>query len=319
MTKAKKVVVTGTGAVASAVVRALVPAGYDVSTVGLGETGVKVFRELGSGLERNPETIEKVLKGDLRVDPFSDLGEFVSEVPHYQCDLSDKRKCSKKLFEKCHAVVMTAANPDSKQSIMSVTQNYRIDGNTIKSAVGAGVKNIIFTSSLWRTADLYRDSSIGVERFIRPEMESAPEDVPYAQAKKESVRFLRDTAADNKNRVFSYIDLGWHPRETQGFPISNLSPRMIQWWIAECEMQQHYLLMLNLDKIPFFAEKIANGENFFGFNGFSRNEPPAILNHPGFAYDLSNSARLGVKHEFNVYSVLEEKIGDWRRIPVPSD
>ena len=311
----KRVIVTGTGNVASSVVRALAPAGYNVTTLGIEEKGVKVFKKLAYDWTDSADRVEKVLKGYEKINPFLDLEEFVCEVPHVQVDLSEAERLRQELFDCADYAIFTAANPDSKQNEDSAARNYKIDRNCIDAAIKSGVKKIILTSSLWRTAE-----AVGSNRLIDAEKdEAASFDVPYAKAKLESVRYLKKMAEENKDRIFSYLDLGWHPRQTRGQPISNLGARLTQWWIAECELQQHYLLMLDLEKSPYFGRRIAAGENCFGFNGFSRNEPPKELKHPAFAYDLSNSRRLGVRHEFNVYETLKSKSGSWRRIPVVDD
>ena len=308
----KRVIITGNGAVAGAIVRVLVPSGYDVQTIGLGKE-FNVFSELG---ERSHENVSSILKGDSKINPLKDLSGSVYKVPHLQLDLS-RKTTGLNPFYGADSVVLTAANPDSNQNNISAKNNFSIDRNSIDMALEAGARNIVLTSSLWRTARLVNNS---LDELVLPNVNgSPPKYVPYAAAKVKSVRYLQELSKKHKNITFSYVDLGWYPRSTLGQPISNVPPRMLQWWIAECELQQHYLFLINIDKNRRFKSDINKGINLFGFNGFSKNYPPINLDHPEFAYDLSNSKRLGVKHEFNVYDVLSSKNSDWRRIPIFDD
>jgi len=313
----KRVMITGTGAVASAIARALVPAGYKVSTVSTNNEGLSVFGNFNPEWDRSPEIVEKILKGDLLINPLLDFSKNIKEVPHYQCDLSSKESWKANPFEGADSVIMTAANSESSQSRESAEKNHEIDRHTIDAALSTGVQQIIFTASLWRTSRLVEKPGVGNDFLIKPEIEgSVPEGSHYGHAKEKSVVYLRKVAEKHRDKMFVYIDLGWHPRQTQGMPISNVDARTMQWWIAEAELQQHYLLALNIRDKPFFAEKIMRGENCFAFNGFSNNQAPIGLGHPAFAYDLEDSKKLGVKHEFNVYSVLKNGDSRWRRIPV---
>ena len=66
----KNVIVTSTGIVASSIVRALIPAGYNVKTLGLDESGLTVFKSLGKKLDNSPGVVEDILKGNKQIDLF---------------------------------------------------------------------------------------------------------------------------------------------------------------------------------------------------------------------------------------------------------
>jgi hypothetical protein len=316
MPNPNKVIVTGTGAIASAIVRALVPAGYDVSTLGLAEQGVNVFSKLDPNVEPTPQLVKDILTGKRRIDPFRNLEKYITRVRHHQLDLSNRIHMS--YFNDANTVIMTAANPNSFQDETSAEKNYRIDTNSIDSAIESNVRNIVFTSSLWRTMGLVKDGR--VEKPISPfQMDSAVSGNPYSNFKEQSVQKIVDLAESHKDLTFAHIDMGWYPRSSMGFPISNRSPDYLQWWMAECELQQHYLLLTNMEDNPYLKPKINRGINHFAFNGFSDNKPQEQLRHNNPLYDLSTSEELGVKHEFNVYSVLLGQDSSWRRIPIPSD
>lgn len=310
----KRVVITGTGAVAGAIARALVPAGYDVSTISRGPKGLVVYKNLTPNWNASPENVLSVLNGSIKVDPFFALDTY--SVPHTQLNLSEESGLLQTLLSKADTLIMTAANPNSDQTEQSAEINYQIDINTLGAALNTGVKNIIYTSSVWRTVEHSYPEFKQIP--INPDSEAPDRNVPYARAKARAVRHLRHLAELHKDKIFSYIDLGWYPRETMGAPISNVSPLYLQWWIAECELQQLYLHLASLEQNSHFKNSIASGQNLFSFNGFSKNNAPNSLAHQTFPYDLSHSTTLGIKHQFNVYDVLMQKSSDWRKIPIPS-
>ncbi|MFH1850338.1 MAG: NAD-dependent epimerase/dehydratase family protein [archaeon] len=302
-----KVVVTGgTGAVGGAYCRALVPAGYDVKVVSSRAEGkVKVFESLGPDWERTPQSVEDALLGNTRIDPLTDLGDYVKSLPFEQFDLSDRNSWTHNPFEKADAVVLTSGNGDPDQGIESAQRNHAIDANSIDAAVEAGVKVVIYTSSNWRTMALVGKKLINAETDEAP-----PRFVHYALAKAQSVRHLKDAASHNRDILFVYNDHCWYPRETFGCPPSNIAGAALQYWVAECETQMHVLKQLQLGDNPDFKDR-----NWHGFTVVSDNR----TNRPGqpkFSYDISNSARLGVVHEFNVYDALTNRDYSWRRIPV---
>lgn len=312
----KEIVVTGTGAVASAIVRAIVPAGYKVRTVSLDERGIKGYNKLENKTDSDPQRVEKILKGKIITDPSQDLKGFIYNVPHTKIDLANKQEWRKNPFDNADAVILTAANPDAKQSLESARVNYHVDKNSIDSAIKAGVKTIIFTSSLWRTMNRFMNRLEG-ELLINSSVNGLHSEVHYAQTKVESVNYLKEVSDCNKDKIFAYIDLGWFPRETNGKPPNDLTSKDLQFWVAECEMQQHYLSLLEIRDNNNFKKELKEGTNLFSFNGISYNVPPKKLHLPSFVYNLESSIKLGVEHEFNVYSVLENKTSDWRKIPLP--
>lgn len=311
-----KIVITGTGAVAGAVARALVPAGYEVSTIGI-DNGLAVFEKFAADWIFSPKVIEEILKGETKIDPFLDLSKFVSKIRHNRMDLSNLE--NENPFVKADAVILTAANAVPDQSETSAEKNFQIDKNSIDWAIDADAKLIVLTSSNWWTMAKLDDENISESEFIVPEMEAVPpRQSNYAKAKARSVEYFKEVSQNYKDRIFIYIDLCWYSRETMGAPISNIDARGLQFWVAECELQQHYLLVLDTANNPEYKKEIASGKNLFCFNVISKNIPPKDLDHPPFAYDVKNSAKLGVKHEFNVYDVLKSKTCDWRRIPIPA-
>src|SRR3989344_6858829 len=98
------VLVTGTGAVASAVVRALVPSGYDIKTVGIEKNGLTIFRELGENWNYSPEQVGKILEGGLEINPFLKLP--TCEVPNYSHDLSKDGDFSREIFKGLDCIIL---------------------------------------------------------------------------------------------------------------------------------------------------------------------------------------------------------------------
>jgi len=308
----ENIIITGTGVIAGAVARALVPAGYEVKTIGQDSHPIILYNSLNESCIRNPNVVLDILKGEKKVDPFLNLENQVRILPHQIIDLSDKNKLNSKLFEDIQVVVMTASNPNSKQDNYSAELNHQIDKNTIQLALESGVKGIIFTSSTWRTMDSVYSRKRG-DPLIDPSLIGTPPAFShYGIAKSKSVEFIREFSKTHPKVLFAYIDMGWQPRETMGSPISNVEDIHLQWWIAELEVQQHYLLLTQR------ALSHQEGkENFLAFNGYSRNIP-LIPNHSEFPYDLTSSANIGINHRFNVYQVLKEQTSSWRAIPIPS-
>lgn len=307
------VITGGTGAVGGVYTRALVPAGYDVTIVSSRlNADVRVFESLGNQWKKSPRTIEDILTGETSLDPLKNLASFITDVIFNQYNLGDKDSWNKtNPFEKADAVILCSANPNANQNATSAAKNYAIDVNSIDAAIDSKAKIIIYTSSNWRTMDL-----IGRGTLINPENHEAPPyKSHYAQMKAASVRYLKGIAGKNKEKLFIYNDHCWYPRETAGAPPANIEERALQFWVAECEAQLHILYQLEIKDNPYFQKRIENGENCFGFNVVSKNIP-TDSDQPGFCYDLSNSEKLGVKHQFNIYDTLKNRDYSWRKIPI---
>ncbi len=321
-----KVGVTGTGAVASAYIRALVPAGFDVRTFGLGSQPVMAHRALGPDWADSFTATNQLLLWHRDIDPFEDLSRFQAAVPHTQLDLSSLESWSQNPFSGLDAVILTAANPDSAQSLESATRNYDIDRYSIDHAVDAGAKVIIYTSSVWRTMEKLRDGSTDL---IDPMKDRAPPPgVHYAEMKARSVDFLRAKAEKYPGVVFIFNDHGWFPRETMGAPIENIDIQSMQLWVAECEMQMHILKQLKFGEMRWLSinrpkkSDARDSTNCYGFNMVSDNNPrkvdypfPPGAQIPRFRYDLSSSRDIGALRDFNVFNVINGHYGSWRRIP----
>ena len=313
MASKQNILVTGTGGIAKAIVRALVPVGYHVRTVGIEPQGVTVFEKLFPERDAYPQLVLNVLQGKdgYVISPFTPLESRC--IPHTSYDLSNTPLPST-LFQGIDVAILTAANPNSDQSAESAYRNQRIDRQTIDAALDAGAKGIIYTSSVWRTMDSVFAHHRG-DTLVNPNvLRTPPANVPYAQAKAQSVDYLYAAAQRHPETFFAFIDMGWFPRETLGPPISNVKDRHLQWWLAESELQQLYLTL---------TERALNHAshrtpNILGFNGVSKNEPFPNLNHCEFPYDLSDSAAIGVKQTWNVYNVLAQQTSAWRKIPIPS-
>ncbi|MBI2576342.1 hypothetical protein HYV84_03940 [Candidatus Woesearchaeota archaeon] len=322
--------VTGTGAVASAYVRALVPAGYEVKTFGLGSQQVMALTALSSDWTGKFQSTEQVLKGYRHVNPLEDLTRFQVAVPHTELDLSKAESWSPNPFNGLDAVILTAANPDPNQSLESAARNHDIDKYSIDSAIAAGIKVIIFTSSVWRTMQKLHGGSSGLIDQMKDR--APPQGVHYAEMKARSVDYLRKNAEQNPGIFFAFNDHGWYPRETMGAPIQNMDPKFMQLWVAEAEMQLYILKQLKSG--GEFAEMAQNykkhgiplppvPKNFIGFNVVSCNNPPDKRNRfppgtqiPPFGYDLSESRKIESVLGYNVFDVVDNNDGSWRRIPV---
>lgn len=309
--KNNRVIVTGTGAVASAIVRALVPAGYDVRTIGLESRGVSAFQEL-KPYKPSPESVLSILRGEASLSPFIPFP--VTHVPHTQKDLASSIEASQNNpFQGADIAILTAGNPSHLQDAASAERNYSIDRRSMDFALEAGVRGIFYTSSVWQTMGRAEKFKLD-DPLISPYEHSPLTD--YGNAKSKSVKYLESLAQKNEGVLCAYFVLGWQTHNARGAPASNVPDTELQWWLAESELQQHYILLVKkVVSGNYGANK--DGKNFIGFNGISMNEPLRRSGHRPFPYNLATSVDLGVKHEFNVYDVLSKKTYDWRRIPVP--
>ena len=326
-----RVGVTGTGAVASAYIRALVPAGYDVRTFGLGSQRVMAHTALSPDLTDKLtdkfDFTEQVLRGNRYTNPFRDLSRFEIAAPHRTLDLSLAESWSPNPFACLDAVILTAANPDPNQSPESATRNNTIDRYSIDNAIAAGVKVIIYTSSVWRTMQKLRDGSTDL---IDPMKDRAPPpESHYAEMKARSVDYLREKAKKNPGFFFIFNDHGWYPRETMGDPIRNTEGNFMQLWVAEAEMQLYILKQLESGAwyLHCYSHDLLHGNagpNIRGFNVVSFNDsggsrrykfPPDMQVQP-FTFDLSESRKLKAVCGYNVFDVIYCHDSSWRRIPV---
>lgn len=282
---AKTIIVTGAaGALGSAYVRALVPAGYHVVGIDRRDSLMKVYKKRAEG-------------------PYQVLGNNdLENIRIHGTDLLKPGRRLRGLFSGSAALVMCAANPDPYQNRASANKNHSVDMNTVKAALDSKVKTIIYLSSVWRLKGLLEGDS-----KITPEM-SAPESY-YGENKQRTVDELKTLAEQNPDVMFVYNDHGWYPRETKGAPPTNATDRALQCWVAERETQEHILKQLDLINQHFKG-------NFHGFLVVSKNVPTKnARNHRPFIFDISASRKLGVKHQASIYRLIEYH-WKWRDHPL---
>ncbi len=287
-TTPRTIVVTGAaGALGSAYTRALVAHGYAVVAVDRTPGVLSAFRRVIDNPYEIPGAEDRV------------------EIPIQPIDLAEPGDAFRRTVAGAYGIVMTAANPLPFQSKASADRNHTIDVNSIDAALSAGLRVIIYTSSLWRLHGL-----IDGDRIVTPEMSAPGGD--YGESKQRTRDLMRSRAALHPDTHFVVNDHGWFPREATGAPPTNVPDRGLQSWTAETETQQYVLRQL---EIP---DRAGSPENFHGFIVSSRNipTPEAVRRgHRPFIYDLSAAERIGVRHRANVYDLLDQ-YRIWREIPI---